>query len=388
MIEHQNVKRITYKNKAIVLVGTAHVSKESVRLVREVIQSERPQTVCVELCESRYQTIVKEKQWENTDIVSVIREKKAFLLLSNLILASFQKRMADRLDIKPGGEMIEAVECAKSVGAKIHLADRDIRTTLLRAWRCLSLWKKIRIIFELLFSAGSMEDISAEEIEQLKQKDMLDAVINEMGQAMPELRTILIDERDQYLAEKIRTANGPRIVAVLGAGHVPGMIDQMDKPVDIKALELEPPKKKSTLILQWGFPILIIALIVYGFFKAGTTAGQDMIWWWMVANGSLAGFGACLALAHPLTIIAAIIAAPLTSLNPMIAAGWVSGLVEVFVRKPKVKDFKNLTDDIASFKGFWLNAFTRVLLVVVFTNIGSSIGTFIALPMMLRIFGQ
>ncbi|ETR69101.1 MAG: hypothetical protein OMM_09893 [Candidatus Magnetoglobus multicellularis str. Araruama] len=140
--------------------------------------------------------------------------------------------------------------------------------------------------------------------------------------------------------------------------------------------------------MQWGFPILIIALIVYGFFNAGTTAGQDMIWWWMVANGSLAGFGACLALAHPLTIIAAIIAAPLTSLNPMIAAGWVSGLVEVFVRKPKVKDFKNLTDDIASFKGFWLNAFTRVLLVVVFTNIGSSIGTFIALPMMLRIFGQ
>ncbi|ETR69102.1 MAG: TraB family protein [Candidatus Magnetoglobus multicellularis str. Araruama] len=245
MIEHQNVKRITYKNKAIVLVGTAHVSKESVRLVREVIQSERPQTVCVELCESRYQTIVKEKQWENTDIVSVIREKKAFLLLSNLLLASFQKRMADRLDIKPGGEMIEAVECAKSVGAKIHLADRDIRTTLLRAWRCLSLWKKIRIIFELLFSAGSMEDISAEEIEKLKQKDMLDAVINEMGQAMPELRTILIDERDQYLAEKIRTANGQRIVAVLGAGHVPGMIDQMDKPVDIKALELEPPKKNQ-----------------------------------------------------------------------------------------------------------------------------------------------
>jgi pheromone shutdown-related protein TraB len=388
MIEHSNVTRIRYKQKTIVLVGTAHVSKESIKLVKEVIESERPDTVCVELCESRYQSIVKKEQWENSNIVTVIREKKAFLLLSNLILASFQKRMADRLDIKPGGEMIAAVESAEDIDAKIHLADRDIRITLKRAWHCLSLWKKLQLLFELLLSAGSIEEISEKDIEQLKEKDMLDAVINEIGHAMPELRNILIDERDQYLAEKIRTAKGKHIVAVLGAGHVPGMQDQMDKPVDIKALESEPPPKKSTLFFKWGLPIVIIALIILGFFKAGSQAGQDMVWWWFVANGTLAGLGACLALAHPVTIISAIVAAPLTSLNPMIAAGWVSGLVEAYIRKPRVKDFQTLSDDISSVKGFWRNAVTRTLMVVVFTNIGSSVGTFVALPMMLKIFGQ
>jgi pheromone shutdown-related protein TraB len=388
MIENSNVNRITYQDKTIVLVGTAHVSKESITLVKQVITSEKPDTVCVELCESRYQSIVKKEQWENKNIVTVIREKKAFLLLSNLILASFQKRMADRLDIKPGGEMIEAVECAESIDAEVHLADRDIRITLTRAWYCLSLWKKLQLLFELLLSAGSMDDINEDDIEQLKEKDMLDAVINEIGQSMPELRTILIDERDQYLAEKIRTANGKHIVAVLGAGHVPGILNEIEKPIDIKALETEPPPKKGTLIFKWGLPIFIILLIILGFFKAGKTAGQDMIWWWFVANGTLAGLGACLALAHPLTIVSAIVAAPLTSLNPMIAAGWVSGLVEAFMRKPRVKDFQTLSEDISSVKGFWQNAVTRTLLVVVFTNIGSSVGTFIALPMMLKIFGQ
>jgi pheromone shutdown-related protein TraB len=388
MIEHQNVNRITYKDKTIVLVGTAHVSQESINLVKQVIESEKPDTVCVELCESRYQSIVKKEQWENKNIVTVIREKKAFLLLSNLILASFQRRMADRLDLKPGGEMVAAIECAEVIDASIHLSDRDIRITLMRAWHCLSLWKKLKILFELLLSAGSMEEISEEDIEQLKEKDMLDAVINEIGQTMPELRTILIDERDQYLAEKIRTAKGKNIVAVLGAGHVPGMLNNFEKTIDIKELEKEPPPKKSSIIFKWGLPILIIILIILGFFKAGTTAGQDMIWWWFVANGTLAGLGACIALAHPVTIISAIVAAPLTSLNPMIAAGWVSGLVEAFIRKPKVKDFQSLSEDISTVKGFWKNAVTRTLMVVVFTNIGSSVGTFIALPMMLKIFGQ
>jgi pheromone shutdown-related protein TraB len=388
MIEHPNVHRITYKDKKIVLVGTAHVSKESVKLVQRVIEDEKPETVCVELCESRYQSIVKKEQWENTNIVTVIKEKKAFLLLSNLILAAFQKKMAARLDIKPGSEMIQAIDSAETINANIQLADRDVRTTLTRAWHCLSLWKKLRLLFELILSVGSMEDIQEDEIEQLKEQDMLETVINEIGRAMPEMRTILIDERDQYLIEKIRTAKGKHIVAVLGAGHVPGVIDSVEKPVDIEELEKKPPPKKTTIFLKWAIPALIIALIAIGFFKAGTSVGTDMIWWWVAANGILAGLGACLALAHPLTIISAILAAPLTSLNPMIAAGWVSGLVEAFARKPKVKDFQQLTDDIASFKGFWKNSVTRILLVVVFTNAGSSLGTFIALPMMIRAFGS
>jgi len=389
MIEHPNVHRITYKNKNIILVGTAHISKESVKLVQAIIEDEKPETVCVELCESRYQSIVKKEQWENTNIVTVIREKKAFLLLSNLILAAFQKRMADRLDIKPGSEMIQAIESAESINANIHLSDRDIRTTLTRAWHCLSLWKKMRMLFELILSAGSMDEINESEIEQLKEQDMLETVINEIGRSMPEMRNILIDERDKYLTEKIRTAKGNHIVAVLGAGHVPGILSHMEKSsFNIEELEKKPPPKKYTVVLKWGLPIFIIALIALGFIKAGTSAGTDMIWWWFAANGILAGLGACIALAHPLTIISAILAAPLTSLNPMIAAGWVSGLVEAFARKPKVKDFQQMAEDISSFKGFWKNNVTRILLVVVFTNLGSSFGTMIALPMMIRVFGQ
>jgi len=388
MIEHTNVNRITYKNKTIVLVGTAHVSKESVKLVKQVIEDEKPETVCVELCESRYQSIVKKEQWENTNIITVIKEKKAFLLLSNLILAAFQKKMAARLDIKPGSEMIQAIDSAEEINAHLHLADRDIRTTLMRAWHCLSLWKKLRLLFELLLSAGSLDEIQEDEIEKLKEQDMLETVINEIGRAMPEMRKILIDERDQYLLENIRTAKGKHIVAVLGAGHVPGVLSNIDKPVDIEELKKKPPPKKTTVFIKWALPAFIIGLILMGFFKAGTSVGTDMIWWWVAANGILAGIGASIALAHPLTIISAILAAPLTSLNPMIAAGWVSGLVEAFARKPKVRDFQQLTEDIGSFRGFWKNSVTRILLVVVFTNAGSSLGTFIALPMMIRAFGS
>jgi pheromone shutdown-related protein TraB len=379
------IQRLTYQDKEVVLIGTAHVSRESVALVEETIAAEHPDTVCVELCPSRYQSLRQQDRWQNTDIVKVIKEKKAFLLLSNLMLASFQKRLAKKLDIQPGQEMIQAISSAEAIGARIEAADRDIRTTLARAWRIMGFWNKIKLLFQLILSMGEVDEISEADIEKMKERDALEAILSEVGQSMPAIRHALIDERDLYLAEKIRTAPGSKIVAVVGAGHVPGILAHWEEPIDLAALDVLPPKGKSAGLIKWILPLAIVALLVYGFTRGGVQAGADMITWWVLANGILAGIGATLALAHPLTVISSIVAAPLTSLNPMIAAGWVSGLVEAFSRKPRVRDFERLAEDIASVKGFWRNKVTRILLVVVFTNLGSAVGTFVAIPMMLKL---
>ena len=372
-------------DKKFILVGTAHVSRESAQQVGQLIMEERPDTVCVELCQSRYQSMRQKERWQETDIIKVIKEKKSFLLLSNLLLASFQKRIAKKLDINPGAEMIKAIETAEAVGAKIHLADRDIRTTLARTWRAMGLWSKIKLMFQLILSLGEVEEIKEEDIEKMKQEDVLESLLAEVGKSLPILKNILIDERDQYLADKIKNAPGQKIVAVVGAGHVQGIKKYWNTDINIQALEQLPPKKKSTGILKWLIPGAILGMILAGFFWGGAKAGKDMLVWWIAANAILAGLGSMMALAHPATIISSMLAAPLTSLNPMIAAGWVSGLVEAFSRKPKVKDLETLPEDILSVRGFWRNKVTRILLVVVFTNLGSSIGTFVAFPAIVKL---
>jgi len=380
------VHHLTRDDKEITLLGTAHVSKESVALVKTVIEQENPDTVAVELCPSRFETIKQKDQWREMDIIKVIREKKAFLLLANLMLASFQKRIAAKLDIKPGAEMIQAIESGEAAGADIHLADRDIRITLSRTWRTMGLWSKVKLLFQLILSLGEVEDIGEEDIENMKKQDVLESLLAELGQAMPVVKDILIDERDRYLCEKIRSAPGRKVVAVVGAGHVPGIKAYWEKEIQLDQLEQLPPKGRLAGTLKWILPGLILLLLAAGFYIGGKDAGTGMLTWWVVANGVLAGLGAVIALAHPLTVVSSVVAAPLTSLNPMIAAGWVSGLVEAFARKPRVRDFERLPQDILSVKGFWKNKVTKILLVVVFTNLGSSIGTFVAIPMMLRFF--
>ncbi|MCG2755032.1 MAG: TraB/GumN family protein [Desulfobacteraceae bacterium] len=384
-VSNSDIHLLSFEDKEVILLGTAHVSKESAELVASVIEEEKPDTVCIELCQSRYQSIRQKNRWQNMDIIKVIKEKKAFLLLSNLLLASFQKRIAEKLDVKPGAEMISAIETAEKVGAQIHLADRDIRITLSRTWRVMSLWDKLKILFQLISSAGEIDEISEKDIEKMKQKDMLETLLADVKKSLPVLRNILIDERDRYLAHKIRTAPGKRIVAVVGAGHVPGIKKYWEVNTDINALEKIPPSSMFMRIFKWILPLSILSLFILGFFYGGSTAGTQMIIWWIAANGLLAGLGAIIAFAHPLTILSSILAAPLTSLNPMIAAGWVSGLVEAFSRKPKVKDFENLSEDILSIRGFRQNKVTKILLVVVLTNLGSAIGTFVAIPLMLKV---
>jgi pheromone shutdown-related protein TraB len=256
--------------------------------------------------------------------------------------------------------------------------------TLARTWRVTGLWDKLKIIFQLALSLGGAEEISEEDVEKMKQEDMLQSLLSEVGKSLPSLRAILIDERDRYLAYKIKSTPGEKIVAVVGAGHVPGIKNYWNQHTDIESLEIIPPKKKTFSFLKWFIPVFIVMLLIYGFFQGGLTAGKNMVAWWVLANGILAGVGAAIAMAHPFTIIASVLAAPLTSLNPMIAAGWVSGLVEAFSSKPKVRDFENLPNDILSIKGFWKNKVTRILLVVVFTNLGSTFGTLVAIPFMLK----
>jgi pheromone shutdown-related protein TraB len=379
------VHRLNAEDKEVVLVGTAHVSRDSVQLVEEVIRDEAPDTVCVELCALRHQALRQKDRWRDMDIIKVIREKKSFLLLSNLLLASFQKRIARKMDVTPGAEMLKAIEMAETAGARLWLADRDIRTTLSRAWHALGAWSKAKLLFQLLASMGQAEDITEAEIERMKQQDVLEALLSEVGRSLPMLKTILIDERDQFLAARIRQAPGKKIVAVVGAGHVPGIKQRWNETSDLTELEQLPPPGKIGAILKWGIPGSLVALFIAGFFYGGQDAGTEMVVLWSACTGLLAGLGAALALAHPATVLSSVIVAPFTTLHPMIAAGWISGLVEAFSRKPKVKDLESLPDDILSFKGFWRNKVTRILLVVAFTNIGASAGTLIAFPVIVKV---
>ncbi|MCW7753238.1 TraB/GumN family protein [Desulfobotulus sp. H1] len=385
--ESDHLTILRHQDKTIYLLGTAHVSRNSAEETENLIRSCRPDTVSIELCASRHESLTSRDRWENMDILQVIREKKAFLLLSNLMLAAFQKRIADRMEIRPGEEMQRAMETAAETGAALHLADREVRITLARIWGKMGFMAKAKLLYQLLISGLEADSIQEEEIERLKNQDAMASLMKELAGTHPVLQDVLIDERDRYLAEKIRTAPGNTIVAIVGAGHVPGIIRYWETPVNLASLETTPPPAKTGKILKWLLPALILLLFAAGFFLGGKDTGMDMITFWFIANGVFAGIGAAASLAHPLTILTAIAAAPLTSLNPMVAAGWVAGLTEVFLRKPRVGDMQSLSRDITSMKGFWKNKATRILLVVVFTNLGSAVGTFVALPLMLRVLG-
>ena len=383
-MESENIHRFTVDDREIIIVGTAHVSRESADLVEQVIEEETPDTVCVELCRSRYEAIKQKSSWEKTDIFKIVREKRTALLLSQLLMASMQKKLAEKFGINPGEEMLRAVARAEEKGMNVVLADRDIRTTLSRTWRKMRLWSKLRLLAEIPLSLFSYDDITKEEVENLKKHDALDLALRTFGEKMPEVKATLIDERDQYLAHAIATAPGAKVVAVVGAGHVPGIMEYFGSDIDMAAISEIPPRGRWGRVLAWGITAGIIGLIIAGFFRSGGEASLHMVTWWVAVNSILAGLGALMVLAHPVTIIASIVAAPLTSLNPMIAAGWVAGLTEASLRRPQVKDFIALRTDIASIRGFWRNKITRILLVVVFVNLGSAIGTFVAIPLMIK----
>ncbi len=380
------IHRLKCRDKQITLIGTAHVSRQSADLVKKTILETKPDTVCVELCNTRLSSIKNQDKWREMDIVQIIRQKKTLLLLMNLLLASFQKRLADKFGIQPGQEMINAIDAAGAVQANVVPADRDIQVTLSRVWRGMGFFEKLKLLFSMVFSMGG-DDIEEADIEKMKEQDILQTLLSDVRKSHPIIGRILISERDQFMVHKIRSAQGPHVLAVVGAAHVPGIKKYMGQEnlPSLDDLGRIPRPGNLGKILKWILPAGILALFAAGFLMEGKHAGAEMIWIWIAANAVFAGIGAVAAFAHPLTILAAVLAAPLTSLNPMIAAGWVSGLVEAFSRKPKVRDLEAIPRDIMTIRGFWKNNVTRILLVVIFTNLGSTIGTMTAVPFMLRL---
>ncbi|UFT99235.1 TraB/GumN family protein [Radiobacillus kanasensis] len=384
-MSEENITRIDLGEKQVILIGTAHVSKHSAEQVKEVIELEQPDSVCVELDEQRYQSITEGNKWKDMDIFKVIKERKATLLLMNLAISSFQKRMAKQFGINAGQEMIQGIESAKELGANLVLADRNIQVTFSRIWHSVGMWGKAKLLMEIIFSIFSKETISEDELERLKSQDMLDAMLHEFTVHFPRLKTPLIDERDQYLAQKIKEAPGEKVVAVVGAAHVPGIKEEIHKEQDLNVITKVPPRSKVPKIIGWSIPVLILLIIAYTFW-ANPSAGLQQTISWVLWNGSFSAIGAIIALGHPLAILTAFVAAPITSLNPLIASGWFAGIVQAYYRRPNVSDFETLSEDVYSVKGFWGNKVTRFLLIVTLSNLGSSIGTFIGGIDVIRVF--
>ena len=315
--------------------------------------------------------------WREQDITKVIKEKKTGFLLANIILSSFQRRMAKSMDTSTGGEMLEGIKLSKELNVPLVLADRPIKITFSRIWNKLGLWEKSKLLVSIIASIFDNEEISEEDLASLKEADALEAALNEVGKEFPVVKKILVDERDAYLATKIKNAPGNKIVAVIGAAHASGIVKNLDKDIDITVFEETKKKKGIGSLLKWILPLLIIFMIVYTLIT-NRSMGTKQIISWILWNGSLAAFGTLLALGHPLSILTSFVMAPITSLNPLLAVGWFSGLVEAFVRKPKVKDFEDIAEDTSTLKGFWKNRVTRILLIVIFANLFSSIGTVIS----------
>lgn len=373
----ETIKTININQKEITIIGTAHVSRESAVEVEEMIRKICPDNVCIELDKGRYSSLKNNEQWQNTDIVEVIKEKKTTLLLINLILGSYQKRIAESFNINSGQEMINAIKTAEEIGAQLTLADRDIKTTFLRIFRKMSFMEKMKLLYGLIISFFEDEELSEEDLENIKQGDYIENALLEISQSFPDLKKYLVDERDIYLSQKIKNAKGEKIVAVIGAAHMNGVLKNIEKDIDLKEIEEIPKPKKTGKIIGFGIPIFILLMIVLSFFKSVHT-GVSQILSWILFNGTLSALGVILALGSIPSIITAFIAAPITSLNPLLAAGWFAGLVEAYIRKPKVSDFENLSKDLDSLKGLWKNRITKILLVVTFANLGSTIGTIIA----------
>lgn len=375
----QEVRILEAGEREYILVGTAHISRQSADLVRQVIEEEQPEVVCVELDQQRFQALSDQRKWEALDIRTVLREKQMATLLINLLLSSYQKRLGDKLGVLPGVELLEATRTAREHDIPIALCDREVRVTLRRAWQSLSFRNKLMLLSTDFAGVLDTQEISEAQIDALKQKDVLSELLNELGRAMPPLKRVLIDERDTYLAQKIRESSGRKVVAVVGAGHLEGIAARLQENCDhdLRDLEVIPPISPAWKWIGWGVPVLIIGSIAYiGMDQGADMAGHNALFW-ILANGIPSGLGALLALAHPVTVISAFLAAPVTSLSPLIGAGYVSAFVQAYLRPPVVQEFHTVTDDFGKLSSWWRNKLLRILLVFILTSLGSVLGTYV-----------
>ncbi len=374
-----DVHTIIHDDKTILLIGTAHISQDSVDLVEKVISQENPDCVCIELDEKRYQALTKRKKWQSLDLKQIIKDKQLATLMINILMASYQKKLGGQLGVKPGAELLSAANMAISMDIPIALCDRDVRITLRRAWKSTSFFKKGYLLVTLFASLFDSTEISEEKLAEMKQKDVLSDLMDEMGTALPDVKKVLIDERDIYLSEMIKEASGKRLVAVVGAGHVKGIeaVFNDDRREELDEITTIPPVSKIWKTLGWSIPVLIIgSLVTIGIQKGVADAGANLLYW-ILANVIPSAIGGILAFANPLTVIGAFAAAPITSLTPVIGAGYVAAFIQVMRTPPVVKEFETVGDDMGTVKGWWTNKLLRVFLVFLFTGLGSSVGTYI-----------
>jgi pheromone shutdown-related protein TraB len=375
--ESTDVHRVDVAGREIWLVGTAHVSQRSVDLVREVIEREQPDVVCIELDPGRYEALSQEKKFEEQDLREVLQKKQLATLMLNLILASYQRRLGLQLGVTPGSELLEAAKVAEENGIAMVLCDRDVRITLRRAWQSISWWQRIRLLGELGASLFESPEISEDELARIRDQDVVTEVMNELGRMMPDLKRVLIDERDAYLAHEILECEGQKIVAVVGAGHIEGMKKRLENEdrADMQEITSIPSDSKIWKVVGWGIPTVIVGSIVAIALTQGAEAAGENALIWFLANAIPSGIGAIIALGHPATILAAAFAAPFTSLSPLIGAGYVAAFTQLWARPPRVSDFRTVGEDLAIPSRWWKSRLMQVFLVFILTTIGSLIGT-------------
>ena len=384
-----NVTVLERDGRTWYVLGTAHVSQASVDEVRALIDQVQPDTVAVELCEPRFLALTDDSRWAKLDIFEVLRSGKTLFLLANLAVGAYQRRLGAKLGVKPGAELLAAVEKAEQVGAEVALIDREVHITLKRAWANVGFFKKLALLSAILESLVTKgDDVGEEEIKTLKKKAHLSEIMTEFAEALPEVKGPLIDKRDEYLISKAEEIDAEKIVVVVGAGHVPGMVEHFGKPIDRDAIDVIPPKKAWTGLIKWIIPAIVVAAFAWGWQRTGGQSAEQMLYAWVLPNSIAAGLFTLLAGGKWLSVLTAFVGSPITSLNPLINTGMTTGLVEAWQRKPSVEDAQRINEDVQSWRGFMRNPFTRTMVVAVAATLGSAVGAWVGATWVVALLGQ
>ena len=402
---NENIFRMTLRGRDIILIGTAYISCESINDVNAIIREEKPSMVCVELDQERFNSIFQKETWEQINLSKIIKEHKGFLLIANLILSNFQRRLGNDPEACPGNEMKKAIETSREMGIPIRLCDREIQITFRRAWAFCGLWNKRRFLSALFLGIFSRKKFSLEEIEKLGKNSAFNGMMNKLAWHVPAVKEILLDEQHQYLSVKIWDAirevppSSPEtkhsVAAVVESGQLQKIKTYLqdmasgEKNYDISKLDIIPPKNPGSRIAIWIIPLVFISLFTIGFIKADLSMLKNMLFYYVLWNGSLAAIGCAAALGHPLAVLISFIGAPITTtFLPYIGIGFFAGLVQAALFKPRVCDVQNIYFDITGLKGIYRNRITRALLVYFMSNIGSIAGTFVSIPAISRLLGD
>lgn len=367
-------REVDLGDRKITIVGTAHVSEESRKEVRETIENEEPDRVFVELDEDRLSSLRGDSRWKDLDIIEAIRNGKGYMLFLNVMLSIYQRSLGLEEDLEPGQELLEAVDVSEELKIEYSLVDRNINDTLKRVREELGFWSKMKLFSSLLaYPFAPQEEF---DVEELKEQDIISAMVKELEDEFPALKKVFLDERNEYMAEKILEEDFENGVAVVGAAHVEGLIEDLENNAEYNE---EPGKDHISWfkVINYALPVAIIGMLGYSFLYMDFETGAMALTTWVLLNGILSMIGAIIAKANPITWIASFFAAPLTSLYPVIGAGFVAAYVEGRLHPPSVEEMENITE-LNSYSQLWENQIGRILLTFVFVSIGSALATFLS----------